>query len=597
VAVFVLSPVRTPYDSWFVIHTAASLVEGSWGSLEAFADLHPGHYSLVWPEGRPVMSCYPVGSALFALPLVAALKLAVGSLTPFLRSIPYLTMHLEAWTAALWCAAAALLLRREVLVRTADERVALLAVFVFAFCSPIWSTATRALWPHGPVVFCYLATLALLRDAERRPSRAAWAALPAAVAFVTRPTAIVLVVLAGAWVAMRRRRQLVPFLALGAGVATCWVLYTQARQGVLVDPYFYDPGRFGVRPTHPHPAWFHRLPGHLVSPGRGLFVFSPVFLLSAVGAWLRWRGPGLDRFDRFHLLFIGGHLGLVCLYSGWFGGHSFGPRYLTELTPALVLLLLPVLELCVASAPGARRTAARLAFVALAGLSFGIHARGATSQAPWAWNDDPSDVGAEGYDRLWRWDDLQFLRGDLARDYELLRVVALSQRVLLDEIRSSRRWQRAFAQGLDRGQRWTFGVGGAGRGALASGWYGAESWGVWSRDREAVLRIPLAREPAGDLTLEVVTRAVVTRESPALDLSVASPGVEIDAWSIDESSPVVTRTLRVPATAVARRSLELDFRIGAPRSPHSLGLEADRRELGVGLLSLRWVAEPSRAMR
>src|SRR5207247_10839248 len=65
------------------------------------------------------------------------------------------------------------------------------------------------------------------------------------------------------------------------------------------------------------------LAGLLVSPGRGLFVYSPVLLFSLWGFLRMWRdGPAA-----FQPLAVGVVL-VVLVVSKWFlwwGGHSWGP--------------------------------------------------------------------------------------------------------------------------------------------------------------------------------------------------------------------------------------------------------------------------------
>jgi hypothetical protein len=98
-----------------------------------------------------------------------------------------------------------------------------------------------------------------------------------------------------------------------------------------------------------HQAGFHGLslpnlaavPTFLFSPGYGLFAFSPVLALGAVGAvFLLARGP-----RREALLVTGVCLLLFVFLAGmsnWRGGWCVGPRYITTVAP---FLLVPVIEL------------------------------------------------------------------------------------------------------------------------------------------------------------------------------------------------------------------------------------------------------------
>jgi hypothetical protein len=80
------------------------------------------------------------------------------------------------------------------------------------------------------------------------------------------------------------------------------------------------------------------LVGLLVSPSRGLFVFSPVLLAGVAGGVLVWRSKARDPL-RF---LTAGALVLLALYScwgTWWGGSGFGYRLILEIVPVLILLL------------------------------------------------------------------------------------------------------------------------------------------------------------------------------------------------------------------------------------------------------------------
>jgi hypothetical protein len=110
------------------------------------------------------------------------------------------------------------------------------------------------------------------------------------------------------------------------------------------------------------------LGGLLFSPTRGLFVFSP-FLLFLV---LAWRHLPRDRGERGLLLASAAGVVLqVVLYAktDWRTGVSWGPRYLTDLLPLLLWMLVPV----VAALRGLRLAGFRLAV----GAAIAIQAIGA----------------------------------------------------------------------------------------------------------------------------------------------------------------------------------------------------------------------------
>ena len=110
--------------------------------------------------------------------------------------------------------------------------------------------------------------------------------------------------------------------------------------------------------------------GYLFSPGRSLWVYSPVLLAGFFG----W--PWLVRQRRLReiavpLVMLASFVVGDALVRGeeWYGGTGWGPRYLVAVTPFLALWLLPVVERMLA--PDASR-AGRVALVALAIVSVGV---------------------------------------------------------------------------------------------------------------------------------------------------------------------------------------------------------------------------------
>jgi hypothetical protein len=153
------------------------------------------------------------------------------------------------------------------------------------------------------------------------------------------------------------------------------------------------------------------LAGHLVSPNRGLLVFAPVLGFAGCGAAQVWRSraPQAPLYRTLALVVLTHWVMVSLLARKWWGGWSYGPRHVVEVTPLLVVLLMPALDAFRQASPGARHGLAAAGAAALAWSAF-LALHGATSPAPQRWNADPVNVD-EHPERVWDFRDLQALRG------------------------------------------------------------------------------------------------------------------------------------------------------------------------------------------
>ncbi len=258
----------------------------------------------------------------------------------------------------------------------------------YAFGAGSFNTSSHGLWQHGPgQLMLALSLLCLVRG------RTALAGLPLGWAVVIRPPNLVLAVCLAGYVAVHRRRQL-PGLLLAALPAVAFQFWYNAA-------YLGGPWRFSVGPNGEGadqwgtPLWVG-LSGLLFSPGRGLFLYSPVFLLSLVGIGTSLRRGG-DPLVRWLGLASALLLAVVSKFIIWWGGDCFGPRYLVELTPWLVFCFYPLEPWLARSFP------ARVLAGVLLALSIAANALGAYSLDAWRWSED-LNVN-EHRERLWRWTD------------------------------------------------------------------------------------------------------------------------------------------------------------------------------------------------
>lgn len=427
--VYIFSPNATPFDSRWTVHTALSLLHERNADLNEYLPLlkRDRFYGIecLLPDGRrlfPVSSVeqcaggslynfYPVAVPLLVSPLVGALEWGLKIAQPWLAPLaPQMrtavrrqllqgdlvssSSGVELLLASLIVALAAVVVFLVARQMTGLP-LALAVALVFSFATPAWSTGSRALWMHGfSMLLLPLGLWAILRQK--------WAAAGAvlALAFFVRPTNAVPLAFAGVWALAESRRVALRF-ALGAlPVALVFVGINYATYGTLLAPFFFAQ-RPGTASLGLHSRLGEALLGNLVSPSRGLFVYSPIFLFSLYGVWRWLRHPPQRRLGLFLGAVMLGHYLLISSYEDWFGGHSYGPRYFSDLSSYFTLALVPAWQ--------AMRRAARLLAMPALAVSLFMHAQGAWCWPCLAWNTQPVQIRESEW-RLWDWSDPPFLR-------------------------------------------------------------------------------------------------------------------------------------------------------------------------------------------
>ncbi len=295
--------------------------------------------NVIVPLHGHLRSSYPIGAALLALP-VYALPVAFGMLH-----------HFDDYRIAGKVAAAIMVALSAgfvflTLLRFTERRVALALTATYAFGTTTWVVASQALWQHGPALFCLsLAIWAALRLSERgSPWDAALVSFAAAFAVVCRPQDALGALSIGLFALSRRPRLWLPLAVPAAVVLGGLVLYDVGIFGTLY-------GGYTAIYTSPAHAWRHLdvhsvftfplmegLAGLLISPSRGLFVYTPVCVFAMVALFVLAASRAFP-LARAFLFWVVGTLYVLSKNQIWWGGTSFGPRYLTELVLPLVLAL------------------------------------------------------------------------------------------------------------------------------------------------------------------------------------------------------------------------------------------------------------------
>jgi len=266
----------------------------------------------------------------------------------------------------------------------------------------LWGTASQTLWQHETAVF----------------------GLMLAVFGLTRPgTPMALAIGIGLGLAASSRLQLLPavcvLLAATTGLAGARAgIIAAALASLFVVPVMIANAQWfgtvlGAAPMLEalHPAVhatsgtfglpFEGAAGLLLSPNRGLLIYSPVVALLAFGFRPAmkegWRTPVIACLAAAIAQFL-----LYASYSVWWAGHTYGPRYMLDVLPLLVPLAVVTASTMTGGVWSSVAALALACSIAIAGVGAFCYPHG-------RWNSDPSDVDRT-HERLWDWRDTQIAR-------------------------------------------------------------------------------------------------------------------------------------------------------------------------------------------
>lgn len=272
------------------------------------------------------------------------------------RAARIMEKFVASFLAALSASLLYLVLRRRALPSTA-----ILLTAAYAFGTTTWVIGSQALWQHGMGELLVVGLILLLTAPCTAP-RALAAGLLCGLIAGNRPADAVLAIALGMYGLFWANRR-APLVVMTAMLPILAVLfYNVSVVGALSGAYQV------VGSVH----FFHHaigsgLAGLLFSPTRGLFIFSP-FLLFVVFAG---KGVSGVRDRGLNLAILAGICLQILLYSktDWRGGIAWGPRFLTDLLPLLIWLLVP--------AVGALTSFGRACFAAAVAIAIVIECIGA----------------------------------------------------------------------------------------------------------------------------------------------------------------------------------------------------------------------------
>jgi len=377
------------FASWYV---ESQHMNPAW-----FVQLDDGHY----------YSRYPIVLPLALMPFYGPLAAAFDIGRMPVERVVLLARVVEKLSASL-IAALSVVAFLALAERLASARTALLLTIVYAFGSETWTISSQALWQHGASELFITLALVCLLWAAAQPERllpVVLAGLCAGLSVANRLSNAIFFVFLGGYVLLLWRRS----LRRNVAFAVSALVLPAATLAYNLHLYGNLQGGFSVIDRFRGTGMAAGLAGLLVSPGRGLLVFSPVFAFAAVGVFLWFRGHRTTHTGIYWICMLtsAAHYLMVSRWRGWAGGANYGPRLLTDVVPCLVILLIPAMSLV----EGSRSW--KLAFAAALFFSIAVQGIGAFCYPNGHWDSQPVSANKHR-ERFWDWRDNPIFRSALA---------------------------------------------------------------------------------------------------------------------------------------------------------------------------------------
>lgn len=573
--IFILGRVTQVTDSNYSMMVSESILKYGTFRLDHYNIPHkapfsgPGIVASGYPYQLEVSDghlyyTFPPGTSILSVPFVGMLNiLGVSAVNPD-GSYSYKgEVRIERVTSAILMAFLSVVFYWTArLLLGVKESVVLSLIGVLA--TPIFSTASRGMWSHTWLVLLLGITLFIIMRSlhyKYSPNPILLATLLSWMYFV-RPTASIGIIAISILVFIYWRNIFIRFAVVGMIWFGGFVIYSLYNFGTIL-PSYYSAGRLGST------TFFEALAGNMISPARGLIVYSP-FLLVVIYLFLRNRNRILYKpLATTALIAVAAHWVAVSGFPHWWAGYSYGPRFMTDVTPWLVIICI-LLAATLAGESGdtegvgsaytaiAKRKWLLWSSAVLVVISICIQGRGAYSQDTFSWNVYPNSID-KNPDRLWDWSYPQFLAGLISPGLDAVDVPVyiLGTRIWLNSKTS-----QPF---------------------LISGWSGPEPDFRWTDGEQAVLGFRLKDVHALEMSMKLAPFVVNhTHEWQRLRIEFNGKFVaEIKMWK----QPMGELKITIPSSIVRLHNI-VKFKLPDAESPKKLHVSDDPRTLGI---AVKWI--------
>ena len=385
-------------DAYGSLWVSESIIDAGTIRMDRYGDLLDRFTYQVVEENGHYYNLFPLGTPVFSIPVVAIVKLFGGNMV----DDEFLTQKF----ICLMVAIGLFLMLYRIGRLFLSDLAAIGISAVFWFGTSFSSVLGTALWSQNiPTLIALFAIYHAIYAYENK-SNINWIYLGVLLFFVyfCRPPFSLLSPVLLLFVATYSWRR-----AFGAGIVLAtllcifFVFWYQELGKYLPD--YYKPTRL----TAPH--FWKALAGVLVSPSRGLLVFSPFLWIPIITA-NRWVSSA-KAYWRYGVFVLWPVLLLLVIstFHDWYGGCSYGPRYMSDVLPGIYVTYVIFLKIYFVKP----RRLTKLLLIVTAMFSVYVHVyKGMYDTKITIWNTQP-DVNVE-QSVLFDWEYPQFLHNSLRQE-------------------------------------------------------------------------------------------------------------------------------------------------------------------------------------
>ncbi|MDD5736071.1 MAG: hypothetical protein PHQ39_11460 [Methanothrix soehngenii] len=288
-----------------------------------------------------------------------------------------------------------------------NKRIATIVTLIFAFAANTWAISSKELWQHG-LVELFLAMsiyLVLINEKQKSKMNIIYLGLISGFFIFNRPPDSILLIPIIYYILTMKDRRIIYYFSFMALSSAPFFLYNMHYFGSFFGGYADLASTINL-----NYKMITGFVGLLASPSRGIFIYTPIIIFSIAG-YLKVFKLSNNIVKNFLLIFGISILGQILIYSAfviWWGGWSYGPRFLTGMLPVLFIFLGLYLKDTHMNIKQKKNLLKILIFSILLIWSIFVQFVGAFYYPNGGWDGSPSvDLHPE---RLWHWNDTQIMR-------------------------------------------------------------------------------------------------------------------------------------------------------------------------------------------